>query len=113
MIFLSNIKWEMTRSPRIGNHLEAIASRAHYLDLKIDTLREKMIHITNTVTSTDMLWEYDFDATEIAEIMDYVISNVARLNKVDLRTVLKAADIKKAMGDKWKKFADRSLCRAA
>jgi hypothetical protein len=82
------------------------------LDLKIDSLREKIIHITNVVRHTDMLAEYDFSQRDIREVMDYVIGNVHRLNKVDLRAVLKCADIKKAMPNNWKKFADRSLCRS-
>jgi hypothetical protein len=112
VIFISNIKFDKSKSPRIGNHLEALASRAHYLDLKIDSLREKIIHITNVVRHTDMLAEYGFSARDVQEVMDYVIDNVHRLNKVDLRAVLKCADIKKAMPSNWKKFADRSLCRA-
>ena len=111
VIFLTNIKWDKTRSERIANHLSAIMSRTHYLDVQIDTMRERVIHIKNTVMNTDMLEDYNFTKADIQEIMDYVMKNLNRLSNVDLRTVLKCADMKLAMPENWTKFADRSLCK--
>ena len=111
VIFLTNIKWDKARSERIANHLSAIMSRTHYLDVQIDTMRERVIHITNTVMNTDMLEEYNFTKADIREIMDYMMANLQRLSNVDLRTVLKCADMKLAMPENWTKFADRSLCK--
>ena len=111
VIFLTNIKWDKARSERIANHLSAIMSRTHYLDVQIDTMRERVIHITNTVMNTDMLDEYNFTKADIQEIMDYMMANLQRLSNVDLRTVLKCADMKMAMPENWTKFADRSLCK--
>ena len=109
VIFLSNIKWDQTRSNRIQNHLRAIMSRSHYISLNMDTLRERIIHITNTVRTTNMLEEYNFSDKDVDEVMEWVISNVNRIAFVDLRTVIKACDFKLAMKEKWKKFAERSL----
>ena len=111
VIFLTNIKWDKARSERIANHLGAIMSRTHYLDVRIDTMRERILHIKNTVMNTDMLDEYNFTKADIQEIMDYVMDNLDRLSTVDLRTILKCADMKLAMPENWTKFADRSVCK--
>jgi hypothetical protein len=113
VIFLTNIKWDNCKSARIANHLQAILSRSHYLDLKVDTLRERVIHMRNVVETTDMLWEYNFNAADIEDLMGYLLENINRLQFVDLRTVLKAADLKRAMPAAWRKRADRTLCKRA
>ena len=88
-------------------------SRVHYLDIRIDTLRERVIHLTNTVRNTDMMEEYDFTPAELDELMAWLIENVNRLQTVDLRMCIKAADLMKATPRNWKKMAERSLLKAA
>jgi hypothetical protein len=111
VVFLTNIKWDNPKSPRIANHLNAIMSRVHYLDLKVDTLRERVIHMRNVVDTTDMLWEYNFNKRDVDDLMGWVMENINRIQFVDLRTVLKAADLKRAMPTTWRKRADRTLCK--
>jgi len=109
IIFLTNIKWDNAKSPRIANHLQALMSRVHYLSLSIETLRERIIHIKNVALSTDMLNEYDFTVAQKTEILDFLIDNVSRLHTVDLRTVIKACDLAKAMPTTWKARASKTL----
>ena len=45
-IFITNIKFDHVKSKKLKDHLEALESRCHYLDLTIDTERElSLIHI--------------------------------------------------------------------
>jgi hypothetical protein len=113
VVFLTNLKWDKPKSPRIANHLQAILSRVHYLDLKIDTMRERMIHIRNIVETTDMLWDYNFNKADVADLMAWLLENVNRIEFFDLRTVVKAADLKRAMPTTWRKRAERTLCKRA
>jgi hypothetical protein len=112
IIFITNIDFTQVRSPRISNHLEAIVSRCHYMSLGINTLREKMIHICNVVEKNDMLSMHGFDQTQTDEVMDYVTTNSNRLREVSLRSVIKTADLRKAMPDRWKKFADKNVLKS-
>lgn len=109
IIFLTNIKWENTKSARISNHLQALMSRVHYLDLQIDTLRERIIHIKNVALKTDMLFEYDLTQAEKEGMLNWLIENVTKLHTVDLRTVIKCADLVKAMPTNWKSRATKTL----
>lgn len=111
VVFLTNIKWDNCKSPRIANHLSALMSRVHYLDLKVDTLRERVIHMRNVVETTDMLWEYNFTDRDIDDLMGWIMNNINRIQFVDLRTVVKAADLKRAMPTTWHKRAERTLCK--
>ena len=41
-IFITNIKFDNVKSPKMRDHLSALESRCHYIDLTINTDREKM-----------------------------------------------------------------------
>ena len=48
-IFITNIKFDHVKSKKLRDHLEALESRCHYLDLTIDTEREKLLRIDQVV----------------------------------------------------------------
>ena len=112
IIFITNIDFKNVKSPRITNHLEAIVSRCHYMALGINTPREKIIHIGNVIEQHDMLGEYGFTEAEKDEVVKYVEVNASKLREISLRTVLKVADLRKAMPSKWTRFADKNVLRA-
>ncbi len=113
IVFITNIDFTQVRSPRIQNHLEAIVSRCHYMSLGIKTIREKMIHIRNVVDKTDMLKGHGFGRSETNEVMEYVVNNSDRLREISLRSVLKTADIRKAMPERWVSFANKTILKAS
>ena len=47
------------------------------------------------------------------EVIDYVMANATKLREVSLRSCLKVADLKKAMPERWRKFADKNVLKAA
>lgn len=113
IVFITNIDFTQVRSPRIANHLEAIVSRCHYMSLGIKTIREKMIHIHNVVEKTNMLKSHGFNKAETDEVMNYVTINADKLREVSLRSCIKVADLRKAMPDRWKKFADKNVLKTS
>lgn len=113
IVFITNIDFTQVRSPRIANHLEAIVSRCHYMALGIKTTREKMIHIRNVVDKTDMLKSHGFGQSETDEVMEYVITNADKLREVSLRSCIKVADLRKAMPNRWKRFADKNVLKVS
>jgi hypothetical protein len=108
IIFITNVDFNNVRSPRIKNHLEAIVSRCHYMDIGIKTMREKIIHIKNIALNTTMLDHYNFNKKERAEVVDYVVDNAPKLRDLSLRMVLKVADLRKAMPTNWTRFAEKN-----
>ena len=113
VIFITNIKFDQVKSARISNHLEAIVSRCHYMDIGIDTAREKLLHIRNVVERSNMLGSYGFDDNTKAEVMDYINAHSKQLRELSLRMVLKIADLRKAMPSNWQRFVEKNCHRKA
>lgn len=100
-IFITNIKFEHVRSKKLRDHLDALESRCHYIDLQMDTNREKILRIKQVVRQGQMLERYEFEPCVEDEIIDFVEANQDRLRELSLRMVLKIADLKKGFPNNW------------
>ena len=109
-IFITNIKFDNVKSKKMRDHLEALESRCHYIDLTIDTDREKMLRIKQ-ITKDGMLDEYDLAQEVVEEIVDFVDINKKKLRELSLRTVLKVADLAKAFPTKWEAMAENTVMK--
>ena len=103
-IFITNIKFENVRSKKLQDHLAALESRCHYIDLQMDTDREKVLRIKQ-ITQDGMLDVYDFENNEKEEILDFIVEHKSKMRELSLRTVLKVADLRKSMPANWKEVA--------
>lgn len=104
VIFITNLKFDRVRG-KIKDHLDAIMSRCHYLDLTMDSTREKILRIKQIV-GDGMLNDYRFEKEQEDEIVEYIMENQNRLREVSLRMVTKIADLRKAMPTKWQVMAE-------
>jgi hypothetical protein len=104
VIFITNLKFEKVRG-KIKEHLDAIMSRCHYLDLTMDSTREKILRIKQIVAD-GMLADYQFEKQVEEQIVEYIVENQNRLREVSLRMVTKIADLRKAMPEKWQVMAE-------
>ena len=108
-IFITNIKFEMVRSKRLKTHLSALESRCHYIDLQLDTIREKLCWIKFIVEERGMLKYHELADGVQEELLKYVDDNQHRLRELSLRMVLKLADLHKSFPNTWKTLA-RTTC---
>ena len=107
-IFITNIKFDQVKSKRLREHLNALESRCHYIDLQMDTTREKILRIKQIVAA-GMLNDYDLTEDEVQEIVDFVVDNKDKLRELSLRMVLKIADLRKSFPSSWQSMA-RTTC---
>jgi hypothetical protein len=109
-IFITNIKFEHVRSKKLRDHLDALESRCHYIDLQMDTTREKILRIKQII-SDGMLERYDFDNIDIVrdELVEFIETNKDKLRELSLRMVLKLADLRKSFPSNWQAMA-RTTC---
>jgi predicted AAA+ superfamily ATPase len=109
-IFITNIKFEHVRSKKLRDHLDALESRCHYIDLQMDTTREKILRIKQIITD-GMLDRYDFDNIDIVkdELVEFIVDNQNKLRELSLRMVLKLADLRKSFPANWQSMA-RTTC---
>ncbi len=103
-IFITNIKFENVRSKKLKDHLAALESRCHYIDLKMDTEREKMLRIKQIIVD-GMLKDYKFSVEDKETIINFIDANKKKLRELSLRTVLKIADLYKSFPDNWDNMA--------
>ena len=112
-IFITNIKFEHVRSKTLRSHLDALESRCHYIDLQMDTQREKILRIKQVVSKGNMLERYEFDKRVEAEVVDFVVDNKDTLRELSLRMVLKVADLRKGFPKSWKAMAKTTCMKRA
>jgi hypothetical protein len=110
IIFLTNLDFDRTKASKIKNHLEAIQSRCHYLDLEVSNVRDQLLRIKQVVRD-GMLREYEFANFQEDIIVNYVVNNAEHLRELSLRTVKKLADIVKMKPNDWEEFAEATLLR--
>lgn len=106
VIFLTNTKFEQARG-KIADHLQAIVSRCHYLDLSIDSQRDQLLRIKQIVRE-GMLDEYEFRNGEEQMIVDYIDENKVYMKELSLRMVKKMADLVKSKADRWERLVRES-----
>jgi len=108
-IFITNIKFEHVKSKRLRDHLDALESRCHYIDLQMDTEREKILRIKQVVKEADMLARYEFTDAVKDELVAFIDTNKSKLRELSLRMVLKIADLRKSFPNSWVAMA-RTTC---
>ena len=112
-IFITNIKFEHVKSKRLRDHLDALESRCHYIDLQMDTAREKILRIKQVVREAGMLDRYEFEPVVRDELIQFVEDNKDKLRELSLRMVLKLADLRKSFPKSWTAMAKTTCMKRA
>ena len=105
IIFITNLKFENIKSKKLQDHLLALESRCHFLDLTLDTARDKLLRIKQIAATGELFDGYDFSQAQQDEVIDYLFESHTKLRETSLRTALKLADLYKSFPAKWKEMA--------
>jgi hypothetical protein len=118
VIFITNLSFDNVRSKKIADHLEALQSRCHYLDLTIHSERDKMLRIrqVHRDVSKDkvggLFADYEFANNEGEEVLDFMWANRTKMREVSLRMALKIADLVKISPKNWKVLTQNTCMKA-
>lgn len=106
-IFITNLKFGNLKSKKLQDHLEALQSRCHFLDLTIDGDRDKMLRIKQVHRDADggLFKDYDFTEEQSKTVIDFMWDNHTKLREVSLRMCLKIADLVKISPNNWQNLA--------
>ena len=113
VIFITNLNFANIKSKKLQDHLVALESRCHYVDLTINTAREKLLRIKQIALTGELFSDYDFDEATKDEIIQFLFDNAPRLREISLRTAIKAADLRRSFPLKWKSFAETTIMKNA
>jgi hypothetical protein len=106
IIFITNKSFDARKASKIQPHLDALQSRCHFLDLTVNTERDKMLRIKQVHRDADggLFADYDFSQVQTDEIMSFITENHNKLREVSLRMCLKVADLVKISAN-WRELA--------
>jgi len=113
VIFITNLKFDAMKSQKLRDHLDALQSRCHYLDLTLDTMRDKVLRIKQIAKDGVLFQDYDFEPCVQDEIVEFMEVNQNRLREMSLRMALKIADLRKSFEGNWKRMAETTCMKSA
>jgi len=113
VIFITNLKFDKMKSQKLRDHLDALQSRCHYLDLTLDTMRDKLLRIKQIARDGVLFQDYDFEEAVQDDIIGFMNDNKDRLREVSLRMALKIADLRKMSVLNWKRLAETTCMKTA
>ena len=113
VIFITNLKFDQMKSQKLRDHLDALQSRCHYLDLTLDTMRDKVLRIKQIAQDGALFETYDFQPCEQDEIIEFLEVNKNKFREMSLRMAIKIADLKKSFPLKWKAMAEVTCMKSA
>jgi predicted AAA+ superfamily ATPase len=104
-IFITNLQFQNLKSKKLQDHLEALQSRCHFLDLTLNTMRDKFLRIKQIFRQGQLFNDYEFSPERGEEILNFMDENKERLREMSLRMALKIADLTKVSDTNWRALA--------
>jgi hypothetical protein len=113
VIFITNLKFDNMRNTKIKDHLDAIMSRCHYLDLTLDTTRDKIMRIKQIARDGGLFDTKGLTKIEEEEIIEFMVEKQDRLREVSLRMAQKIADLRNMDKNRWKVLTESTCMKRA
>jgi len=109
IIFISNYDFDamIDRGHKLSPHLQALVSRAHYIDLAMKSRRDYLVRIGQVIEQGLL----DFLAVdERADVVRFINDHNEKLRELSLRMALKLGALRKQGGD-WQRLARVTCCK--
>lgn len=113
VIFITNLKFDKMKSQKLKDHLDALQSRCHYLDLTLDTMRDKILRIRQIAADGALFENMDLDKEAETEVIEFMEEHKNSLREVSLRMAIKIAQLRKSFALRWKDMAKITCMKVA
>jgi hypothetical protein len=109
IIFISNYDFDamIDRGHKLAPHLQALVSRAHYVDLAMKSRRDYLVRIRQVIRQ-GLLNDLSFEAR--SDVITFIEQNHEKLRELSLRMALKIGALRK-QGGNWLRVATVTCCR--
>jgi hypothetical protein len=109
IIFISNYDFDamIERGHKLAPHLEALVSRAHYIDLQMKTRRDYLIRIRQVIKQGLLK---NLTESQRKDVIAFIESNHTKLRELSLRMALKLGALRK-QGGNWERMAKVTCCK--
>lgn len=112
VIFITNLKFDQMKSQKLRDHLDALQSRCHYLDLTLDTMRDKLLRIKQIAADGELFADLDLDQSAQDEILAFMDLNKNKLREMSLRMAIKIGQLRKSFPSNWIMMAKTTCMKA-
>jgi hypothetical protein len=104
IIFITNMDFDVmiARGHKLAPHLEALVSRAHYIDMAMKTQRDYLVQIRLKVKA-GLLENIGLDAAAQADVVEFIEKNYTKLRELSLRMALKIGSIRRRNRANWQR----------
>lgn len=109
MIFITNLNFQARVDAGKGknvSHMQALMTRASYLDLKLHTQRELVAWVCHLVRKKGILIQEGLTKEQQEEVLMFIREHTKDLRELSLRTPKKIAGYVKMEGAGWKTMAE-------
>ena len=113
VIFITNLKFDKMKSQKLKDHLDALQSRCHYLDLTLDTMRDKVLRIKQIAADGALFEDMGLDTDAEHEVIAFMEINQDKLREVSLRMAIKVAQLRKSFPNNWTAMARTTCMKSA
>lgn len=110
IIFLTNLDFDtmIAKGNKVAPHLEALMSRAHYIDLAMKNKLDFIVRIEQIVSEGEILKH--LPVSQRVEVVKFIEDNQDSLREISLRMVVKIGDVRRMMN--WQAKAKVTCCKA-
>lgn len=105
VIFITNMKFDQIKSGKLKDHLDALQSRCHYLDLTLDTTRDKILRIKQIAQQGALFADMGISDVGEDEIVNFIDENQNKMREISLRMAIKVAQLYKSFPFTWQAMA--------
>lgn len=112
VIFITNLKFDTMKSQKLRDHLDALQSRCHYLDLTLDTMRDKILRIKQIAKDGALFADMDMEPVAQDEVVEFMETNQNKLREMSLRMAIKVAQLRKSFPATWQRMAQTTCMKA-
>lgn len=109
IIFISNYDFDamIDRGHKLAPHLQALVSRAHYIDLSMKTRRDYMVRIRQVIKQGLLS---NLAANEQKDVINFIEKNSENIRELSLRMAIKIGALRKA-NKNWERIAKITCCK--
>ena len=86
-------------------------SRCHYLDLTMDTTREKILRIRQIARDGGLFDQKGLTKDQERNVVDFLEGNQAKMREISLRMAQKLADLCKMSPTRWQRLAETTCMK--
>ena len=109
VIFITNknLQGESESNSKNSEHIKAIISRGSYIDLKINTIRERLIAIKMMIDD-NILNQFEFSKEQENELYEFIVDNGENFRDLSIRTLINVVPFFKNK-ENWKELIKHSF----